>query len=80
MAHAVKRFSLKQNQNESWCILIRGKSCVFRSITPGCMLRQSNKTDKKMPLIPEDACLPEDGRGVSVDFCQTRGPCDHHIA
>lgn len=30
---------------------------------------KQTKTDIKMPLIPEDACLPEDGRGIFVDFC-----------
>lgn len=69
MTHAVRLLSLKSNQNESLCILIGGKSCVFRSITLSCVLWQANKTDMKMPLIPEDVCLPEDGRGIFVDFC-----------
>lgn len=43
MTHAVRRLSLKSNQNESHCILIGGKSCVFRSITPGYVLWQSKQ-------------------------------------
>lgn len=69
MTHADRSYSLKPNKNESLCILVRGKHCVFRQ-TPGeGVFLQSNKTDMKMHLLPEDACLPEDGRGISVDFC-----------
>lgn len=47
----------------------RQKLCLSELLThEGNVFWQSNRTSMKVHLIPEDAGLPEDCRGVPVDF------------